>query len=196
VTLRVRHPKFGASEQAVRVAPTDTLDLRVVLTPLAPEMPVLPTVAISATADVGSSPLLNDFRRRRQNNNGTFLTAADIQKIGSQSLRSLAQGHVGGFDLLRHPSGMGTAFGSRRAPAPRRLVQNGPAPNECYSNVWVNGQLVYYTSPIRQDPPRLEDFELSRITALEFYRGAAETPLELNAMSAACGTVVLWVDLK
>lgn len=195
-TLRVRHSQYRAGEQSVRVLPADTLELRIVLAPLAPRIPVLPAVATTATTDIGSSPLLSDFRRRRQGNTGKFLTRDDIEKIRSQSLVSVVQGHVGGFDLVRHPSGSGTAFASRHQGAPTLTKDRRSAANECYSNVWVNGQLQYYWSPVRGDPPRIEDFDLSRVVALEFYKSAADTPIELNAMSAACGTVVVWVDLK
>lgn len=61
--------------------------------------------------------------------------------------------------------------------------------------MWINGQLVYYSSRVREDPPRIEDFDVNRLNGLEFYRGASETPIELNVMSAACGTVVIWMDL-
>ena len=150
ITVRVRHPKYGAAEQSLTVAADDTLEFRVVLTPLTP---VLAPVAVNAPGDV-TNPLLFDFRRRRETTNGKFLTAAEITQFGSHSLVSVVRGHVGGFDLVRHPSGNGTAFASRHQGA-TSLAGKRQAPNECYSNIWLNGQLSYSWSPARPEPPRV-----------------------------------------
>ncbi|MGH7710003.1 MAG: hypothetical protein ACREOG_01895, partial [Gemmatimonadaceae bacterium] len=161
------------------------------LTPIA-----VPLATVTVVADsVERSPLMADFRRRRQTTNGKFLTGAEIKKIGSQSLASLVRGHIGGFDVVRHPSGIGSAFASRRAAAPKRFERRGGPLNECYSSVWINGQLRYSFSPTKEEePPRIEDFDVHHLNGLEFYRGAAETPLEFNVMTAACGTVVIWMN--
>ncbi len=189
IHVRVRHPRFQAWSDSLTIVKDTTLRIR-----LLPTAQPLPGVRVSGAAERLASPLLADFRRRRESANGRFLTADELEKIGAQSLANVVRGHIGGFDLVRHPSGIGTAFASRRAAAPRSILRQGP--NECYSNIWVNGQLIYYVSPVRQDPPRVEDFEIHSITALEFYRSASETPIELNVMSAACGTVVIWTEIK
>ena len=192
--VRVRFPGFAMLEDTVRVAPESGLELRYRLTPI--PVPLAP-VSIVADSVVELSPLLADFRRRREAKSGKFLTQSEIAKIGSQSLASLVRGHVGGFDLVRHPSGSGFAFASRRAAAPKSFDRTARPPNECYSNVWVNGQLLYFAQPGKlQDPPRIEDFDVKHLNGVEFYRSAAETPLELNVMSAACGTVAIWMDLR
>jgi len=191
--LRVQQPGFAVLEDSVRLASGDTSVVRYGLTPIA-----TPLATVSVTADpIERSPLLADFRRRKETANGKFLTAAEIKQIGSQNLTSLVRGHIGGFDLIRHPSGMGSAFASRRAASPRLDRRGGPV-NECYSSLWVNGQLRYSFTPnaFSEEPPRIEDFDVHRINALEFYRSASETPIELNVKTAACGTVVIWIDLR
>ena len=192
--VRVRFPGFTMLEDTVRVVAESALELRYRLTPI--PVPLAP-VNIVADSVVELSPLMADFRRRRAGKSGKFLTRTEITKIGSQSLASLVRGHVGGFDLVRHPSGSGFAFASRRAAAPKSFDRTARPPNECYSNVWVNGQLLYFAQPGKmQDPPRIEDFDVTHLNGVEFYRSAAETPLEFNVMSAACGTVAIWMDLR
>ncbi|HJU72647.1 MAG TPA: carboxypeptidase-like regulatory domain-containing protein [Gemmatimonadaceae bacterium] len=192
--LRVRYPGFTPLEDTVRAVAGETVRVRYRITRIAV---ALTPVTVVADSVVELSALMADFRRRRETANGKFLTAAEIRKIGSQSLVSLVRGHVGGFDLVRHPSGMGTAFASRRAAAPKSFERGARPGNECYSSVWINGQLIYTSSPGKlQDPPRIEDFDVTHLNGLEFYRSAAETPLEFNAMTAACGTVVIWMDLR
>lgn len=190
--LRVEHPGFTIFEDSVQLRSGDTALVRYRLTPLATSL-----APVSVVADpVERSPLMVDFRRRRATANGKFLTAAEIKQIGSQNLTSLVRGHIGGFDLIRHPSGMGSAFASRRAATPRLDRRGGPV-NECYTSVWVNGQLRYSFVPgVTEEPPRIEDFDVHRINGLEFYRSASETPIELNVKTAACGTVVIWMELR
>jgi hypothetical protein len=178
-------------EDTVRVVADSALELRYRLTPI--PVPLAP-VTIVADSVVELSPLMADFRRRRAGKTGKFLTRAEIAKIGSQSLASLVRGHIGGFDIVRHPSGMGSVVASRRAAGPKSFTRGGSSANECYSNVWINGQLIYHANA--GNPPRLEDFDVTHLNGLEFYRGAAETPLEFNTMSAACGTLVIWMDLR
>ena len=192
--VRVRFPGFTMLEDTVRVVAEGSPELRYRLTPI--PVPLAP-VSIVADSVVELSPLMVDFRRRREAKSGKFLTRAEINKIGSQSLASLVRGHIGGFDLVRHPSGSGSAFAARRAAAPKSFDRRPKPPNECYCNVWVNGQLIYFFQPEKlQDPPRVEDFDVNHLNGVEFYRGAAETPLEFNVMSAACGTVAIWMDLR
>ena len=139
------------------------------------------------------NPALRDFERRSKGT-GKFLRRADIERLGTKSLESVIRSHIGGFSLVRLPNG-GMAVAGKRGNelslSPRPGREPGLA-DRCYSQVFVNGQRLYaYQSPPSM-PPRLDDFDIDRIVAIEFYRGPAETPSEFSGPSAACGTVAIW----
>jgi hypothetical protein len=181
-TVLVRRPGYRPITGTVKLAATDTIDWKfdMIATPGTELAPVEVTVNPDS-ARTG----LRDFERRRRTTSGKFLTESDIGRIGSTNLANVIRTKVSGFDLVTHPSGSGTALASRRSGAPSSYGLNN-----CYTAVWLNGQLFYQPSAY-EPPPRLEDFRLEEVAGIEFYR-VSEVPPELQFRSGNCGAIVLW----
>lgn len=192
ITVLVRHPGFRPVLDSVALEPGAELERNFELTPLPTS---LAAVEIREEGGIAGAAL-RDFERRRKGS-GKFLVQADIERIGTKSLESLIRSHIGGFSLVRLPNG-GMAVAGKRGnelSLTNRPPREPGLPDRCYAQVFVNGQRLYaYQSPPSM-PPRLDDFDLDRIVALEFYRGPAETPTEFSGPSAACGTIAIWSHL-
>ncbi len=192
VMVLVRHPGFRPLRDSIHVEGSAAVERNFDLVPLATKL-----AGVEVREEGGlTNAAFRDFDRRRKGT-GKFLVQADIERIGTKSLESLIRGHIGGFSLVRLPNGGVAVAGKRRN---ELSLTNRPArepglPDRCYAEVFVNGQRFYaYQSPPSM-PPRLDDFDLERIVALEFYRGPAETPTEFSGPSAACGTIAIWTHV-
>lgn len=182
----VRRAGFKPITGTVRLADADTIDYRF---DLVAQDAKLPPVEVRDTA---ASPALREFDRRRRTTGGEFLTQDQIRQTGSESLTSVIRTRISGFQLVPHPSGFGTAIASGHKP----MSYRGGGGNDCYCQVWWNGQIFWHDSPIASDyPPRLEDFNLQEIAAMEFYRGSSEIPPEFTMYSSSCGVVVIWTQV-
>lgn len=180
-TVTVRRPGYRPIDGTVTLAATDTIDWQFDM--VAAAGTELSPVEVHVNAD-SARPGLREFERRRQSTSGHFITEGEILRIGSTNLANIIRTKVSGFDLTRHPSGSGTALAARRTGVATRGV------NDCYTAVWMNGQLFF--APTRgDDPPRLEDINLQELAAVELYR-VSEVPPELNFRSGNCGVMVLW----
>ena len=181
-TVRIKHPAWKPVVGRVTLADADTVELNVAMVPLGV---LLPEVEVSGRY---TPPGLRDFERRRATTGGTFLTAAQIQASGAQSLSNLIMGKVSGYEVVPLVQG-GHAIATRRTfPS----LVNRMEGNTCFSQIWLDGQLIFYTRIGGGPPPRLEDFDLDKISGIEFY-GASSVPPELNGPGGECGTVAIWM---
>jgi len=84
----------------------------------------------------------------------------------------------------------------RRAPGMVRHASPDGA-QACMMSVYIDGVWLggggAPTGPQAKDPPNLRyEMEMNRIAAVEFYRGAAEVPVEYGGTTGACGVVLIW----
>jgi hypothetical protein len=178
--VALRHPGYRPIDGTVTLADADTIDWHFDMVAAGAE---LSPVEVRVNAD-SARPGLREFERRRHTTSGRFLTESDIQRAGSTNLANVIRTKIPGFDLVRHPSGSGTALAARRSGTPNRGV------NDCYTAVWLNGQLFFEPSKYDQ-PPRLEDINLQDLAGAEFYK-VSEVPPELGFRSGNCGAMVIW----
>lgn len=186
----VRHPGFGPVRDSLRLRAgaevARDFDLVRLRTTLA---------GVEVTGE-RLNIALRDFERRRTGS-GKFMVRSEIERTGAQTFESLVRAHIGGFSLVRIPN-RGMAIVGRRG---NEISLSGGGrsfdnvPDRCYSQIFVNGQRLYAYQRPPSAPPTLDEFDVTRIVALEFYRGAAETPTEFSGPSAACGTVAIWTHL-
>ena len=181
--VRIRHPAWKPVIGKVILADADTVELKVAMAALGVDLPVVEVVGLYVP------PGLRDFERRRATTGGKFLTADQIQASGAQSLASLITGRIGGFDMIQLVGG-GHAIATRRTfPSLLGKLEG----NTCFSQIWLDGNLIFYTrAGGAGNPPRLEDFDLDKISGVEFY-GASSVPPELNGPGGQCGTVAIWM---
>lgn len=65
-------------------------------------------------------------------------------------------------------------------------------PGNCYAQVFLDGVRIFAMGTARVEPPNIDEYSISTIYAVELYRGASDTPPELNGTGSACGTVAIW----
>jgi hypothetical protein len=182
-TVRIRHPAWQPVQGRVTITDVDTVEMNVAMVPLGV---ALPEVEIRGRA---IPPGLRDFERRRATTAGKFLTAEEIRGSGAQSLTSLVLGRIGGFEVVPLAQG-GHAIATRRTGVSLSSRMVG---NTCFAQVWLDGQLIFSTKAgVAGTPPRLEDFDLDKISGIEFYKSSSVPP-ELNGPGGECGTVAIWM---
>jgi carboxypeptidase family protein/TonB-dependent receptor-like protein len=114
---------------------------------------------------------LRTFNDRKEAQQGTFITRADIERARARSTT----------DLLR-----------RRSPSVQVVMTRGGG-----TRVYMRGnsarrcppQLFVHTTPYSGE---VDDFPPDVIEAIEVYSGSAELPPELNLGRALCGAIVIW----
>jgi hypothetical protein len=178
--VTLRHPGYRPIDGTVTLADADTIDWHFDMVAAGAD---LTPVEVRVNAD-SARPGLREFERRRHTTSGRFLTESDIQRMASTNLASIIRTKISGFDLVRHPSGSGTALAAHRGGTPSRGI------NDCYTAVWMNGQLFFAPNKYDQ-PPRLEDINLQDLAGAEFYK-VSEVPPELGFRSGNCGAMVIW----
>jgi len=206
----VRRLGYGAADTRVSFQNAETVERRVVLG----RAVMLEPVTVSASP---FERAMASFEQNKRVGLGHFMMRADIAKYDGMKLAGvLAQ--IPGLELIAG-RGAGAWVTSRRAPRPlcppgqvgtpdnptaagRCLMSHGyyiPYRDEadrgvkiaCYAQVWLDGVLV---NGIKEpaEPFDINDIAPERIEAMEFYTGAAETPLKYSRTGSACGVLVIW----
>lgn len=62
---------------------------------------------------------------------------------------------------------------------------------ECYLQIFLDGVRVY-SMTLPGLPPRIEQYTVNGLEAIELYSGGAQVPSQYGGTGAACGTLVLW----
>jgi hypothetical protein len=57
--------------------------------------------------------------------------------------------------------------------------------------IWLDG-IKTWAPDSRMPPPDIDQIPVIQLEAVEIYRGAADTPIELGGTGGGCGTIVLW----
>jgi hypothetical protein len=113
---------------------------------------------------------------------GVHLRGQEVSEAG-------VLGRIGGFEVVPLAQG-GHAIATRRTGVSLSSRMVG---NTCFAQVWLDGQLIFSTKAgVAGTPPRLEDFDLDKISGIEFYKSSSVPP-ELNGPGGECGTVAIWM---
>jgi hypothetical protein len=121
-------------------------------------------------AEAREQTWLRTFNQRSQNQQGTFITRADIEKARSRMTTDLLRRRVPSAQVVN------TRVGTR-------VYLRGNSARRCPP------QLFVHTTPYSGE---LDDFPPDVIEALEIYAGSSEVPPELNTGRARCGAIVIW----
>ena len=173
--IRVRRLGYLAMTALVDVKPADHTEENFVLTAL-PR--TLDPVVIQVENGELRSPL-PDFYARRSRGLGTFLDRAELRRRNPTRMSDLAR-TIPGFRVEPDRTKMGGI---------QILSSRGPV---SFASAICPVQLFVDGAPYRSENG-LDDFLPSDIEAVEAYRGGAEVPPQLNAGSAGCGVIVLWL---
>jgi hypothetical protein len=196
--VRVRAVGYGAADAQVSFKQNEIVDRRVILG----RAITLEGMNVEATR-----PLLPTFEENRKVGLGHFLTRADLSVREHMSLVSFLE-QIPSMRVLHGPTGRAWvvsthASGSIRAIPPD--VQDsiaGAKPSTCYAQVYLNDAPVF-TGKIIEDHGRgggvhweplfdVSTFTAYQVEAIEYYAGAAETPLRYQRNDPRCGVLVIW----
>ena len=175
----------------------------------------LPTVPVTAEAELVRNAKLREFDRRRSNGIGRFLTEADLER-DQYRLLSDALKKLPGIQMVRPKGTRGGGSSavyvvSSRGSATIEHVSPIFGKN-CPIAIWLDGVPVYRgldrfaDSPalgtrggggpppgsVLEPPFDINSIMTNHIAAIDFYAGPATMPAELNATQGTCGALVIW----
>lgn len=150
----------------------------------------------------GLTASMRQLEARRASGMGRFLLSEQLRKMENRSLPSVIaafsgarQVHYRGFTFLSTSRGMEVKGLGVVDQWPRAIVGDRQSPRGCWVQVYVDGLRMYSVNE-GGDVPDLRMWQVMQLEAVEYYRGPAETPQELNALGSPCGTLVLWTRQK
>lgn len=139
---------------------------------------LLAPLEVIVWSDVDRSPLLDNFRARRELGVGTFITRGDIERRRPMYVT----------DLLRTVPGVSLVGGGGGA-RPRIELGRGLGAG-CATQIFVDGMLMNRRNA--QDV-RLDDVvSPGSVEGIEIYRGLSSIPAEFLNADSECGVVAVW----
>lgn len=195
----IRRIGFGALDTTLTFSAKQTVDHNIVLS----RTTVLDAVRVNENAVARQ---LLDFEDNRRLGLGSFMTRADLDRLGDVGLAG-AIANMRGMGMTHGAGGRAWIYGSRSLRCPpgpipvpgcdeahgvyfpeRSEINLGMNP-QCYALVYVDGQLVTQGSPTR--PFDVSSIPLDVVEAVEFYRGPSETPTRYANRNTVCGVLVI-----
>lgn len=145
------------------------------------EAVLLAPLEVVVWSDVDRSPLLDNFRQRRSQGMGIYITRQDVERrrpmYTSDLLRSIP-----GVELV------GGGGGSR----PKVALNRGLG-MACATQIFVDGMLVNRRSFGEINDFRLDDVvSPGSIEGIEIYRGLGSIPPEFLNADSQCGVIAVW----
>jgi hypothetical protein len=176
----------------LNVVANDTSVQRLALAQLAQ---VLPQAAVVEGAYV--PPKLREFEERRNAGYGQFLTETDLEKHRSRRLSEVLA-MIPGPRVIRGTSNAGWVASSRGNGSVQRSGSSGSAmdtrqgaPKACYATVILDGNYVFSGRPGEQLFD-VNTIDPSQVAGIEYYAGAATTPIKFRGADIGCGLLVIW----
>jgi hypothetical protein len=147
----------------------------------------LDTVRSTATQ---TPAFLRDFESRRTKAvAGRFLTDSVLRANEHATMTSLLRSHVPGLRIVNY-RGLEFAASGRGGDGFAVNPDDVRSPRACLPQIYIDGQLMYDAPPGM--PPPLSTFAVFNFAAIEYYAGAAATPLEFRSFKNQCGVLILW----
>lgn len=191
----VRRIGYGAADTRVTFRANETVERRVVLGRAVMLEPVI-------VSDRAFERAMTSFEEHRHMGQGHFMMRAEIAPYNGMTMTAVLQ-EIPGIGL-RFGQNHGIYVASSRAhpmcpPYNAACFQDqgfytggeGGAPVACYAQVWLDGMLMN-GSREPTEPFDMGRIPPERIEALEYYAGAAETPMEYSRLGSSCGVLVIW----
>lgn len=188
-TIRARRLGHDPAEHEVDVRAGDTarvlVRLRATATTLAP-------VTVTESNPEAVNPRMAGFNDRMKMGIGQFLTSADLRKLDQSTLQEVVRRLGMSVKVTScadnvKPCGRPYASGTR-GPSSMPTGLAFRSPWACPVQVFVDG-VPYVNKPIPFD---LSTVRVEDLGAVEFYAGAAQTPVIFEKGDAMCGVLVLW----
>lgn len=198
--VRVRAIGYGAADTALAFKENETVRRRVLLG----RAVTLEPMSVEATR-----PLLPSFEENRKLGLGHFLTRADLAAREDMSLLSFLE-QMNGMRVIHGNGGHAWVMSTHSAgsvnPVPPQIEDSmqGAPRSRCWSKVYLNDLLVF-SGRLLEERGRsgglsarweplfdVSPFSAYQVEAIEYYAGAAETPLKYQRSDPSCGVLVIW----
>jgi hypothetical protein len=201
----VRAVGFAEDSAAVSV-PSDAGAMHLfVLHPLRAGAQELPEARVSAAPAVPG--IMREFYERQRQGIGSFFDRATLEKFSTRRTGDIIQATAGGVvvrsfgqsaavSVSRRAEGGGPSFSQKTASTLNPVDLARGAAVACYSDVYLDGTLVYAYGRTPPDPLYdVNALEPSSIEGIEVYASAAQAPVKYNRTSAGCGIVLIWTRI-
>jgi hypothetical protein len=150
-----------------------------------------PTLAAS-----GARGIVREFEERRSRGNGHFIARAQLDSKINSRTSDLLSG-VPGLRIVRSSGGAQAWASSGRGKTSLELERQPDnnnrargAPSACYSDVYLDGVLVYGGSG--SDLFDLNSLLPAMLEGIEVYPSGSHAPPEYNRLGATCGVLIFW----
>lgn len=162
---------FRPVQEWVLLGQTDTLWANPMMIPSTVRLdPIVVTAAPNAPRGIG----VEAFEERRRLGFGKFIDSTLLRRSEHRQLSHLLEGFPG---ILFER----TIKSRERIPYSTRMQRE----RKCYLAVYLDG------SPLPA-PVDVNMFEPASLSAVEYYRSAAEVPVEYGGTTGQCGAILLW----
>ena len=197
VVVQLRHVGHAPLTDTLRLGAGQLAERSYAMT----RLQVLDTVRAMGTTRQYGSPGLRGFEERRRMGAGTFIDDSVLRANDAARLSDVLAARAPGLRMLR--SGTGTYVVSARDQRRGRFAivggvgrRKGNVPDACFATIYLDGALVFDVNTNRptDEPPKLDDYFVRELGAVEFYAGPASTPAQFK--SSECGTLLLWTRDK
>ena len=198
--------RYALTIRAVGFTPiTDTVEIKANAVTereyiLAQVVAVLDTVKATGAAQRRLPPGLAGMEeRRRAGQGGYFVTEEVLRNNDSRQMAGVISGRVPGVTQVFIGSSVYLASG-------RTVGDGGPvfrkkpsgSPNQCFVTVYMDGIRLWngpWDGPSDREhapPPDFGHMGVTEYAGIEYYPGGASIPMQFNATTTGCGTLLLW----
>lgn len=200
--VTVRHLGHAAITTTLNFSAGDSLGRDFVLSP---EVATLDTTRVRAGYVPPSAIALGKmagYADRRHRHIGLALDSTVLNHESYRPLGDLLRAHlpvnllsIGSGAAIASPRGMVMALSPTGPPSGDVADRRRGARPACYSQVYLDGMRVYAPAPDVKLFD-LNQIDPTRLQAVEFFPGPAETPGVYGGTGASCGTLLLWTKTK
>jgi hypothetical protein len=182
VSLLVRRLGFAPESTSFAVRPADDLEI---LIELEQSAQALDTVTVAARENAIAKGKLAAFYERKRFGIGRFLEAKDLETIGTRQMADVLYSRFPGVRKISVPGKPGAFIATSRL-IPRPL-SGGPM-KPCFVEVYLDGAIVGQDAQLFD----VNTIEPAHVSAIEFYSGPSQTPVQYNKTGSACGVLLIW----
>ena len=171
--VRVRKLGYHPVEQSIRISPTDTAPVTILLASSATRLDPL-------VAREYRGAMMKDFESRRATGRGQFMSEAELRKRDAATMPDVVRRFVG-LQVSCSRSGFYVCEAIASRAGPRRPTARG---GECRFVVFIDG--------VNVRDPDLAKLVVADFAGIEAYTAGQQIPPRFNMNGNPCGALLFW----